>query len=373
VTLRVGVDLCRIDPAALGPADHAVLDTVAAAAEQPDDVQLVLFGSRALRAARPELFAAVESHVAPFPPAVPALRVAAEATWLRAAAGRAGLDVLHDPGGTSPRGIGVPAIGSVHDLAPFERPRGVGRARVAYHRRVVPKALGDAAAVVVPSEHVRHRLEELFDVDLGKVQVVPWPLPPHGEAARIDMLRARHGIVGNIVLVPAGATPDEEVVAVRAMRHLAGRHGETTLVLLDDGAREARVAEEVRALGLDDRVVVMPPVAEPARAALFEHAAVVVHLAVHGGFASAALEAMACGVPVVVAGAGPAPELVGDAGAVVAPGDDAQLAIEVHRVLDDDGWRRRMAAAGLEQARAHTPAEAARGLLATYRSVMAGL
>ena len=87
----------------------------------------------------------------------------------------------------------------------------------------------------------------------------------------------------------------------------------------------------------------------------------VVYPAVYGGFASAVLEAMACGVPVVVADAGAAPELVGDAGAVIPPGDDAQLAIELHRILDDAEWRRRRVDDGLDRARAYTPERIGRG------------
>jgi len=373
--VRIGVDLCRIDPAALGPADHALLDTLAVApASWPDDVALVLFGSRALRAARPDLFGAVESHVVPFPPGVAALRVGVEATWLRGAARRAGVDLLHHAGGTRPLPADVPAVVSLHDLAPFEGGPAVGRAQAAYRRRVVPGALAEAAAVLVPSEHVRARLTALLDVDEAKVQVVPWPLPPHAEPARIDMVRARHGIVGRIVLVPADADPADQVVAVRAMRHLAGRHKETTLVLLGgDGILDRAVAQEVRSLGLEDRVTALPRLGEPARAALVEEAVVVVDLAVRHSFASPTLEAMACGVPVVAIDAGAAPELVEGAGAVVARGDDAQLAVEVHRVLDDPEWREQRAQAGLDRARAHTPAEVAQRLLAAYRRAMAGL
>jgi glycosyltransferase involved in cell wall biosynthesis len=239
----------------------------------------------------------------------------------------------------------------------------------------VPRAIGGAAAVIVPSAHARRRVVERTGVDEAKVRVVPWPLPPHGEAARMDLVRARNGIVGQVVLVPAGSDPvSEHLVAVRAMRHLAARHGETTLVLLGGPAgADGPVLAEIRALGLEDRIVRLPAVAEPVRAALFEHAAVVVHLAEDGDFASAALEAMACGVPVVVADTGAAPELVGDHGAVIAPGDDAQLAIEVHRVLDDPEWRRRRVEEGTARARDHTPARVAGQLLTTYRSVMDGL
>lgn len=374
--LRVGIDLSHVDPAAPGPADHAVLDTVGAlVAGGTDDVEPVLFASRALRAAHPDLFAGAESHVAPYPPAVAVARLAAEATWLRAVAGRRRLDLLHHASGPPPLGADVPVVASVHDVAAFDRPGSVGRARAAAHRWAVRRAVGEAVAVAVPSRLVASRLVEVSGVDAARVHVVPWPLPPHGEAARIDMVRARRGIVGRIVLVTGGDDAEaSHLVAVRAMRHLAARHGETTMVLLGGRVGEGdRVGAEVRSLGLAERVVRLPDVPEPVRAALFEHAEVVVHLSADDGFAGEVLEAMACGVPVVVADAGSAPELVADAGGVVAPGDDAQLAIEVHRVLDDREWRQRRADEGLARARAHTPARVADQLRAAYRSAMAAL
>lgn len=374
--LRVGVNLCRTDPANLHHADHAVLDALGAiAADPPADVEVVLFGSRALAKARPELFGALESHTFPFPPAAATVRVAAEHSWLRLAVGRAKLDVLHDAGGTSPGSVDVPRVLSVHDLAPLERPRGVGLLRVAYHRRVVPRAVRQAAAVIVPSTFVRERLTQALKADEVSVHVVPWPLPPHAEAAPIENVRARNGIIGQIVLLPASTKAEQEhLVAVRAMRHLAARHKETTLVLLGgEGPAERQVLDAITELHLEERVLRMGAVSDAVRSALFENAAVVVYPSVYGSFAHPVLEAMACGVPVVVADAGAAPELVGDAGAVIPPGDEAQLAVEVHRVLDDPEWRRTMVAAGLDRARQHTPQHTAEGLLVAYRSVVAAL
>lgn len=375
-TLRVGVNLLRFDPRALGPAEHALIDCLrAVAADPPPDVEIVLFTSRAFAAGHGDLREAFDTRTLPIPPVVTPLRVAAELGWLRRAVARARIDVLHDAGGTSPGAVDVPRIVSVNDLTPLERPRGVGWLRVAYHRRMVPRAVAAARTVVVPSAFVRDRLVAALGADPGRIEVVPWPLPPHEQAAPIDTVRARNGIIGQIVLLPATTRPEaDHLVAVRAMRHLASRHKETTLVLLGDvGAAERRVQEAIRSLGLEDRVVRLVAVGAAVRSALFEHAAVVVYPALYGGFAHSVLEAMACGVPVVVADAGAAPELVRDAGAVITPGDDAQLAVEIHRVLDDRDWRDRMVRVGLDRAREYAAPRTAEGLLATYRSVVAAL
>jgi glycosyltransferase involved in cell wall biosynthesis len=374
--LRVGVNLCRIDPSDLDHADHAVLDTLSAIADEPpDDLQLVVFTSRALAKARPELVEALETHAFPFPPSWAALRVAVEHSWLRVALGRSRLDFLHDAGGTTPGVVDVVRLLSVHDLTPLERARGLARLRGAYHRRLVPRSLDQAARVIVPSGSVRDRLVQTLHADPSSISIVPWPLPPHAEAAPIENLRARHGIIGKIVLLAGSARPREEhLVAVRAMRHLAARHKETTLVLMGgEGPADPQVLDTIRELGLGERVVRFGAASEAVRSALLEHAAVVVYPSVYDSFAHPVLEAMACGVPVVVADAGAAPELVADAGGVVPYGDDAQLAVEVHRVLEDPEWRRERVAAGLERARGYTPRRAAEELLAAYRSVTAAL
>lgn len=375
-TLRVGVNLCWAGPGAKPAAVHAmttVLETLAA--RPPEGLELVLFGMRTLRDRHPELTEAFETHLVPVPGELRALRVGAEYTWLPWALSHQRIDVVHDAGGTSPGRVELPRILTVDDLSPLEQPRGVNALRVAYHKRVVPRAVNAAATVIVPSAFVRSRLVDHLGADPAKIHLVPRPLPPHPPATPIETVRARHGIIGQIILVPAATHAHEEhVVAVRAMQHLASRHKETTLVLYGAAGRsEARVQREIAERGLENRVVRITEDRPALRSALYDHAAAVVYPAVYGGFASAVLEAMACGVPVIVADAGAAPDLVGDAGAVIPPGDDAQLAVELHRVLDDRVWRRRRIDAGLDRARAYTPDRAAERLVAAYRSVMVDL
>jgi len=67
------------------------------------------------------------------------------------------------------------------------------------------------------------------------------------------------------------------------------------------------------------------------------------------GFSLPAIEAMACGVPLVASSGGALPEVVGPdggAGLLVAPGDAEALAAALARVLDDAGLRARLGAAG---------------------------
>jgi glycosyltransferase involved in cell wall biosynthesis len=68
------------------------------------------------------------------------------------------------------------------------------------------------------------------------------------------------------------------------------------------------------------------------------------------GFGLPALEAMACGTPVVVGNTSARPEVVGDAGLLVDPGDTAAIADAVLRVLTQDPLRKELIARGLTRA-----------------------
>jgi glycosyltransferase involved in cell wall biosynthesis len=89
------------------------------------------------------------------------------------------------------------------------------------------------------------------------------------------------------------------------------------------------------------------------------------------GFGLPPLEAMACGVPVVCSDAASLPEVVGDAGVLVAPGDVGAWIQAIDRLLGDPPLRAGFGARGLARARRFTWDAAADRTLEVYRSVLA--
>jgi glycosyltransferase involved in cell wall biosynthesis len=64
------------------------------------------------------------------------------------------------------------------------------------------------------------------------------------------------------------------------------------------------------------------------------------------GFGLPALEAMACGTPVVAFDNSSLPEVVGEGGLLVPDGDVAAMSDAVSRVIDDQGLRRELSERG---------------------------
>jgi glycosyltransferase involved in cell wall biosynthesis len=98
---------------------------------------------------------------------------------------------------------------------------------------------------------------------------------------------------------------------------------------------------------------------DPDLASLYRQASVVVVPSTHEGFGLTALEAMASAAPVVATAVGNLPDLLGDAGALVAPGDPAALAQALDEVLTDPVRSARMRHAGLVRASEYTWANSA--------------
>jgi alpha-1,3-rhamnosyl/mannosyltransferase len=68
------------------------------------------------------------------------------------------------------------------------------------------------------------------------------------------------------------------------------------------------------------------------------------------GFGLPALEAMACGAPVIAARAGALPEVVGDAGLLVDPRDTTAIAAALADLGRDAALARQLSAAGPDRA-----------------------
>jgi glycosyltransferase involved in cell wall biosynthesis len=111
-------------------------------------------------------------------------------------------------------------------------------------------------------------------------------------------------------------------------------------------AYERALRRFVADLGLDDAVVFTGYATDAEVAAAYTTADVLVVTSEHEGFGVPVVEAMAAGLPVVAYDQGAVPEVLGDAGVLVASRDPYTLAESISRVLADPTRRTKLAEAG---------------------------
>jgi glycosyltransferase involved in cell wall biosynthesis len=269
-------------------------------------------------------------------------------TGLRARVRRARPRVLLN---LMPEGLlapGLPQVTTVHDLLPLLYPSEYPRQQY-YFRHYVPAVLRASRAVIVISESTRRDLLRFYDVAPEKIHVVlsgydaerfvpAHPAPPSdGEPYLL--------YVGNVM-------PHKNLVRLMEAFALVAPQLPVRLVLRGWGQpRHVRaLLERIGALGLEARVDWQPYAADEELVALYRGARALVLPSLHEGFGLTALEAMACGTPVVAAGVSSIPEVVGDAAVLVDPLDPASIAAGLCRILTEDGLCKDLRERGLEQA-----------------------
>lgn len=128
----------------------------------------------------------------------------------------------------------------------------------------------------------------------------------------------------------------------------------------------------IERLGLGERVRFVSGISDAELVELLNTAQVAVVPSLYEGFSLPAIEALACGKPLVATTGGALPEVVGDTGVLVPPGDVERLQAAIAGLLDDRQARRERGRAGRERVLAHfTWTATAARTAELYRKVIA--
>ena len=296
-----------------------------------------------------------------------------------------GISVHHGPHYTMPERARLPKVVTVHDLTFLDHPEWHERSKVPIFRRAIRVAAERADAVICVSSHTADRFQELCS-PAGRVFVVPHGVDhsrfhPHddvsattdsGSTDDATLLRGL-GITSRYVLFLGTLEPRKAVPAlVEAFDRVAADRPDLELVLAGRpgwGAAEvdAAIARSVHR----DRIRVLGYVADHLIPALLRRSAAVAYPALEEGFGLPALEALACGAPLVTTAGTPMADLAGEAAWLVRPGSVDSLAAGLAEALADpdsqEARERRLG--GLAIAAKYTWDAAAAGHVEAYRWV----
>jgi glycosyltransferase involved in cell wall biosynthesis len=157
-------------------------------------------------------------------------------------------------------------------------------------------------------------------------------------------------------------------VLLDAFERVASERPEVALVLAGrPGWGVAPVERALREMRSRRRVVRLGYVADDAVPVLLRGAAAAVYPAMEEGFGLPALEALACGTPLVTTAGSTMAELARGAAALVAPGDVSELADAMFEALEGGSALGERQRRGLAIAAEHSWAASAAGHMSAYR------
>jgi glycosyltransferase involved in cell wall biosynthesis len=261
--------------------------------------------------------------------------------------------------------IGTPTVVGIHDAIPAEFPELTvpGRRARLFSRAKERLALMRATRLFTVSQASRRAIAARLGVPEQRLTVVPEAPDAVFHPASAEAVSAATAAVGlregeRYLLYAGGISPHKNLeTLIAALARLGAPR--PRLVAVGDLEREvyvsaaASVRAQVAALGLESDVLLPGFVSDETLAALYTGACAAVIPSLAEGFGLPAVEAAACGAPVVLSDIAAHRETLGQAAVFFPPRSVERLGDELQRLLADEaarlelGRRCRQAVAGL--------------------------
>lgn len=249
-----------------------------------------------------------------------------------------------------------PYVVTVHDLGPLTHPEYFTNTKPWIMEKSLRQAEARADAIVCVSQSTADEVEGYLGGHVvDRIRVVKEGVSPEffapGDMACLAGLDLPPADVP-VILTAGKISPRKNVQGVIRALKLVQNEIDHRLVLVGGAGWETEaVLKELDDGTLRDRVHLLDYVTDEQLRALYRRASLYIHPSLYEGFGLTVLEAMASGVPVITSNTSSLPEVAGDAGLLVDPTNDAEIAQAISAICTDASLREAKIAQGLARAR----------------------
>ncbi len=292
-------------------------------------------------------------------------------------------DVLHVPYWAPPLRSSVPIVVTIHDIIPLILPPYRGGPVVRAYMELVCAAARGATLILTDSDASRSDIMQYLRVPADRVRTIYLAADPeftnHLDPIDSAALRKKYDLPEDYVLYLGGCDARKNVETLLQVYTWAQDVlGENYPLVFagslpdqhDEFFHDPRII--AKQIEVEDVVRFIGRVAEEDKVALYQQARAFLYPTLYEGFGLPALEALACGVPVVGSNASSVPEIVGDAGILVDPKDARAMAGALIAVCTDDALHDALSERALKQAEKFSWEKCARETVEAYESVLRG-
>jgi glycosyltransferase involved in cell wall biosynthesis len=299
---------------------------------------------------------------------------------------RADFDIVHDnqclgTGLAKMVGDGWPVLATLHHPVTVDRDLDLAHATRAWKRFTLRRWYGfidmqtrvarRIPRLITVSESSRRDILAAMRVDADRLHVVPVGANPDVFRPRPEVRR----VPGRIMTTASADVPMKGLsFLIEALAKLRTERDDAHLVVIGKPKGKSTIPPLVDRLGIEGAVHFENGVSTERIVELYAEAELAAVPSLYEGFSLPAVEAMACGVPIVATTGGAIPEVVGrdgETGLLVPPGDTSALAAALGRALDDPELRARVGAAGRERVLDRfTWRNTAEGTVGHYRALL---
>lgn len=248
---------------------------------------------------------------------------------LAAAIRRARPRVYFSPGFNPPFPVLCPLVFVIHDLIHLTVPGETSLAKRLYYEALVKPAARRAAAVITVSETSKAAITQWANIPPSRVVVTG-----NGVSDAFTFAGPAYTQRAPYLLYVGSRKPHKNLPRILESFALARLATDTNLILT--GTPDRATLDQIRRLNLTSSAVFVATPPDRELAALYRGATALLVPSLSEGFCLPALEAMACGCPVVAGHRGAQREILSNAGIYVDPQDTDDIVRGIHAATDSE-------------------------------------
>jgi glycosyltransferase involved in cell wall biosynthesis len=274
----------------------------------------------------------------------------------------AGRDLIWSPANSGPV-LGNRQVVTIHDVMVLDHPEWFNPQFATWYRFLIPSLAHRAKKILTVSEYSKKRLVQYIGLAPSKVIVIPAGVStaqfhPISTDEKIQFHRKFHLPAQYLLFVGSNEPGKNLKRLIEAWKMMNSCFPEVELVIAGAVGRQFAPgilpeAPGIRTLGYIEDIWL---------ASLYAGAEALLLPSLDEGFGLPALEAMACGTPVLAANAGAIPETTGEAALLVNPKNAENMATAMRQILVDRDLHVDLVAKGFKRAAQFSWDETARAV-----------
>jgi len=285
------------------------------------------------------------------------------------------VDIFHSPYEFLPKTRKARTVVTVHDVSFLKHPDYFDPSFVELFTRRIRHIVKKADKIIADSHNTKKELAEFTGVSPDRVVVIHLGMDeqfrPIKDREKLNEVAQRYKISGPYILFIGAADKDKNLTRLtQAFAQLIPTHDQLQLVFagsMNWGFRQLK--EQFASLSQENKIVFTGFIDDSDLPALYCGATTLAIPSIHEGFGLPALEAMACGTPVLCSNTSSFPEVVGDAALQVDPYNLDEIAASLRNLVEDNQLRLSCIEKGLARAEKFSWDNTARQTIEVYKEL----
>lgn len=300
-----------------------------------------------------------------------------------------GVDVFHSLFFVAPMNLRAGLLITVHDLMALTYPGFFGERFIIgqilatlYHRVYVPGSIRRADALVAVSDFTRQQLREYLQIPVERISViynmVDVNFKPEADSETDTAILRKYGLERGYLLYVGNTKPYKNIEGLlrgyARYQIKANEENDTHVPLVLAGKPDRfrkRVERGAEVLKIQERIRFLDEIPDADLPALMRGALALVQPSHVEGFGLPALEAMACGTPVIGSTASALSEVLGRSALLFPSDDSTKLGECILQLARSPELREKLSREGAERATNFRKESIVRQMLQLYRKVAA--